>query len=353
MKVPKDYRQRSQSLTLSSPLCWAGRELKNRLQLAPMAGPGGLAFRRICEDWGAGLTITELVSARAIVYDPSLDHNARYLDISSLQGPATIQLFAFDPLDLKKAIPRLLNHPLYSQTACIDLNMGCPVKKVVKTGAGSALMKTPDLAARLVESAVEAALPYGKEVTVKFRSGWDQDHINAPYFAQRLEEAGASALALHARTREQMYSGQADWNIIGETTCRVRIPLAANGDIQSWEDCHKLLDTYGADACMIGRAALGRPWIFAEILAADQKRPFQPPEGQAWADHILRHYQLSAQALGPELAMREFRTSLSYYFKGLRGAAGFRRSLSSLTSQQDLEALLAEVVHANRSEQDG
>lgn len=315
--------------------------------LAPMAGPGGLAFRRICEDWGAGLTVTELVSARAIVYDPSFDHNARYLDLSSLQGPATIQLFAFDPDDLRKAIPRLLDHPLYSKTAFIDLNMGCPVKKVVKTGAGSALMKTPDLAARLVEAAVEVALPYGKQVTVKFRSGWDQDHINAPYFAQLLEEAGASALALHARTREQMYSGQADWEIIGETASKVRIPLAANGDIQSWADCHRLLNTYGADACMIGRAALGRPWIFAEILAADQKRSFQPPEGRVWAEHILRHYQLSAQALGPEHAMREFRTSLSYYFKGLRGAAGFRRSITELTSLQDLESLLTAVVQEN------
>lgn len=347
MKDQKEYRQRAQSVTLTAPLPWAGIELPNRLQLAPMAGPGGLAFRRICEDWGAGLTITELVSARAIVYDPYFDHNARYLDISSLQSPAAIQLFAFDPDDLRQAIPRLLQHPLYGQTAFIDLNMGCPVKKVVKTGAGSALMRTPDLAARLVETAVEAARPFGKQITVKFRSGWDQDHINAPSFAKLLQEAGASALALHGRTREQMYTGQADWEIIGETATQVQIPLAANGDIQSWQDCQVLLKTYKADACMIGRAALGRPWLFAEILAQDQGIDFQAPEGQEWADHILRHYQLSAQSLGPEMAMREFRTSLSYYFKGLREAAHFRRALSDLRTLQDLEILVAGVVQAN------
>lgn len=329
---------------MASPLPWAGLSLANRLQLAPMAGPGGPAFRSLCEDWGVALTISELVSARAMLYDPSFEHNARYLDLTGLQGPAALQLFAFDPQDLSQAIPRLLGHPHYGQAAVLDLNMGCPVKKVVKTGAGAALMKTPDLAARMVEAAVQAARPFGKEVTVKIRAGWDQDHRNAPSFAKLLEGAGAAAIALHARTREQMYAGQADWEIIGETASRLNIPLAANGDIQSLADCDTLLNQYGAEACMIGRAALGRPWLFAEILAADQDQDFQAPQGQAWADQIIRHYLLTARDLGPDLAMREFRSSLAYYFKGRRGAASLRRSLTELRDLSSLQALLAQAL---------
>ncbi|MDO5015997.1 MAG: tRNA-dihydrouridine synthase [Eubacteriales bacterium] len=330
-----DYKAAEQRL-VSDRLDWAGQVLPNRLMLAPMAGPGALPFRRICEEFGAGLTVTELCSARGICYDPDFKRNDRYLTIAGLKGPAAIQLFGSDADDMFRAVSRVLAEPAYESCACIDINMGCPMTKVVKTGAGAALMRTPDLAASLVEAAVKAARPFGKEVTVKFRSGWAEGEITAPAFAKKMEEAGAAALTLHARSREAMYSGKADWQVIAATKAQVNIHLAANGDIATYEDCHLLLEDYGADALMLGRSTLGRPWLFAEILAQEAGRNFEKPKGELWSELVQRHLKLLCQYRGAEAGVKEFRSSLAYYVRDFPEAAEARRELMQISNLDEM-----------------
>lgn len=324
---------------ITDKLTWAGSILANRLFLAPMAGPGALAFRKICANFGAALTVTELASARAIRYSQSLESNEQILEIKGAEA-ACIQLFAFDPQDISYAIPKILEDPRYADVACIDLNMGCPVKKVVKTGAGAALMRTPDLAARLVETAVKAASPYSKEITVKFRSGWDADNINAPSFALLMQEAGASALCVHARTREQMYSGSADWEIIAECKAAVDIPLAGNGDIKTLSDCDKIINEYGADACAIGRAALGQPWIFSRLLSESRGESYQAPSGKDWVAVISEHYLNLREQSGSAHALQEFKSSLAYYLKGIPKAAALRNQAMRLENEDEFFAFM-------------
>lgn len=327
---------------LAEPVQWGNVCLQNRLVLAPMAGPGGHSFRCLCEYFGAAMTVTELCSARGILYDANFVRNHRYLRIAGFKNKATIQLFGADPVDMKKAVKRLLAHPEYGKTAVLDINMGCPVKKVVQTGAGSALMRTPDLAARIVEAASEAASPFGKEVTVKFRSGWDKDHINAVSFAKKMETAGAKALSLHARTREQMYGGKADWTIIGEVAAQTSLPVAANGDIRTLEDCYTLLHTYGAEVCMIGRGALGKPWIFKSILNEEKTGSPVTPKPEERAKIILRHLHAVLETQGEEKGIREFRTSLVYYLKGMPKAASYRYKAMQTESYEELKELIQE-----------
>lgn len=328
---------------------WAGSTLKNRLFLAPMAGPGALAFRKVCARFGAALCVTELASARAIRYSQGLESNKDIMAIKDAQ-PSSIQLFTFDPQDLAYAVPKILADPRYEAVGSIDINMGCPVKKVVKTGAGAALMRTPDLAAKLVETAVKAAAPYKKQITVKFRSGWDAEHLNAPHFAKLMQEAGASAICLHARTREQMYSGTADWQMIAECKAVLSIPLAGNGDIKTVEDCEKILNTYGADACAIGRAALGQPWIFSRLLAESRGEQFEPPSGEAWQAVIFEHYHNLREQYGAEHALQEFKSSLAYYLKGIPKAAALRNKAMRLENEEDFYKLLGEIVDTSQAE---
>ncbi len=323
---------------------WGNVFLQNRLVLAPMAGPGGHSFRCLCEHFGAAMTVTELCSARGILYDTNFVRNHRYLRIAGSKNKASIQLFGADPADMKKAVRRLLAHPEYGKTLVLDINMGCPVKKVVQTGAGSALMKTPDLAARIVEAASEAAFPYGKAVTVKFRSGWDKDHINAVSFGKKMEAAGAKALSLHARTREQMYGGRADWTIIGELAAQTSLPVAANGDIRTLEDCYTLLHTYGAELCMIGRGALGKPWIFKSILNEENNGSPLAPRPEERAKIILHHLNAVLETQGEEKGIREFRTSLVYYLKGMPKAAFYRNKAMKAENYEELKELIQEFT---------
>lgn len=332
-----------QTKKVTDKLDWAGSQLENRLMLAPMAGPGALPFRQICESFGASLTVGELCNARGILYDREFKRNDRYLSIDGLAKPAVIQLFGSDPVDFAKAIHRLMTIPDYQDCASIDINMGCPVAKVVKTGAGSALMRDPLLAAQIVESAAEAGHKYNKQISVKFRSGWDDQHIIAPEFASLMERAGANALCLHARTRDQMYSGKANWEIIGETAARVQVPFAANGDIDSLDACHTLLNKYGADACMIGRASLGQPWLFQEILVQAAGGDYLTPRGQDWANILLKHFRGLCELRGNEQAVKEFRTSFAYYVRGFAQAAKFRSALMVLTKLDEVEAMIKEV----------
>ena len=236
-----------------------------------MAGTSDLTFRTICHELGASLGCTELVTARGIRYDPTLLKSYRYLEIDpEREGPAAIQLFGYEPGDFEAAIPLILEHPRLSAAFSIDLNMGCPVNKVVKTGAGSALMKDLPLAASILDASVRAASPYHVPVTVKFRKGWDETTVNCVSFAAMCRDHGASAVTVHARTRDQMYSGAADWEAIAAVVSVLKgsgVPVFGNGDVKSGGDAVRMLATTGADGVMIGRAAQGNPWIFASVKA--------------------------------------------------------------------------------------
>lgn len=333
-----------QKKLITDPLTWGNVQLRNRLILAPMAGPGSLAFRRLADRLGAGLTVTELCSARGITYDPGFHKSQRYLNMEGLEQPAFIQLFGSDPDDFQKAVSLVLENPHYAACGGIDINMGCPVTKVVKTGAGSALMRTPDLAAKIVERAVKAAQPFGKTVTVKIRAGWDQHSINAPAFATRMENAGAAAITLHARTRDQFYQGKANWSLFKLCGQMLTVPFAANGDIQTLDDCRTLLAETGVSACMIGRAALGRPWIFQALLCEAAGESFVEPRGETWAQLVWQHYSLLAEERGETAAIKEFRSSLAYYIKGFPGAATWRSRLFAIERAEELRAALRQLA---------
>lgn len=326
---------------LASPCFWAGQSLANRLILAPLAGPGERVFRALCEHYGAALQYTELCSVRSILYDPELVKNRRYLSLEGLRGPSVIQLFGAEAEDFARAIPRLLRSPHYEDCAAIDINMGCPVQKVVKTGAGSALLRDLPRAQAIVRASVEAAAPFNKAVTVKFRLGWDAaSGDQAPHFASALEAAGAAALALHCRTREAFYGGQADWSWLAPVKAAIHIPLAANGDIRTAAEAASLLSSGVCDAVMIGRAAIGRPWIFAEMLAAARGTSFTPPQGAALAALMRRHFEGLAAFIGEYAAVREFRPSLAAYLAGRPGAAQLRREAMQIQEADALRAFL-------------
>ncbi len=332
------------TIPLIHPVDIASVHLENNLALAPLAGTSDLAFRRICRRFGAGLTVTELVSARGISYDPKLKRNWRYLVIDPAEKPVAIQLFGHDPDDFETALRRILLHPLLSQTSMIDLNMGCPVPKVVKGGEGAALMKTPDLAARIVERAVSIASPMGKPVTVKFRKGWDDSQVNAVDFAKRCERAGAAALTIHGRTRAQLYSGRADWQIIRDVKAAVGVPVFGNGDIDSPQAARRMLLETGVDGLMIGRAAQGNPWIFSQILSSltddsDLPRTVTPVDKAAV---ILEHLDSLIDLHGEAMAVREMRKQLAFYLKGTPHGATFKVLAMQAETRADVASVLSD-----------
>lgn len=331
---------------LLHPLSIGPVHLENNLGLAPMAGTTDLAFRRICRRYGAGLTITELVSARGICHDPQLRRNWRYLAIDPAELPVGIQLFGSDPADFDQAIAIILAHPVLGQCSLIDLNMGCPVNKVVRSGEGAALMRTPDLAARIIERSVRAAAAGNKPVTVKFRKGWDEGNSNAVEFARLCESAGAAALTIHGRTRQQMYGGKADWTVIGEVKAAVGIPVYGNGDATSPEAIRQLILATGVDGVMIGRAAQGNPWLFrqaAEVLAANgaAAKPMLPPPSER-VPVILEHLDGLIALNGESVAVREMRKQLIFYFKGTPQGATLKNKAMTAANRQEILAVLDE-----------
>ena len=328
--------------------------LENNLALAPMAGTTDVVFRRFCRKMGAGLTVTELVSARGIVHDPSLSRNWRYLAIDPADNPVGIQLFGADPADFRQAIEQITRHPVLRQCSLIDLNMGCPVAKVIRTGAGCALMETPDLAVRIIEASVRAAEPSGMPVTVKIRKGMDDRRADAAGFARLCADAGAAAVTVHGRTRQQMYGGAADWSAIAAVKDAVLIPVFGNGDVRSADDAMRMLRQTGADGVMIGRAAQGNPWIFRQISAAlagrdDAEEPAcrddrddcaslpTPAERLAvFHKHLLGLCDL----IGEKTAVREMRKQLAWYLKGFPGVAVLKmRGTAAATLPEMLEVL--------------
>lgn len=333
----------------AEPLTVGSLRLPNRLALAPLAGTSETVYRKICHDFGAGLVVSELISARGIVYDAELTKNYRYLEVHPEESPVALQLFGSEPADFAEAIPRILEDPRFAFVDAIDLNMGCPVPKVVKQGSGSALMLDLPRAEAIAQAAVKACAAYAKSCTAKIRTGWAAGQENCVELAKRLEGAGIAMIAVHGRTREQFYSGQADWSQIAKVVAAVRVPVWGNGDLATAADCSKRWQETGVAGLMIGRAAQGQPWLFRELLrAAATADPAsyqaERPTAALWRQTVLTHLDGLCRRLGEETGIREFRTLLSSYIKGLPGATAWRRELMTLSVRDKLEALIVQVA---------
>ncbi|HIZ80899.1 MAG TPA: tRNA dihydrouridine synthase DusB [Candidatus Mediterraneibacter pullistercoris] len=310
-------------------------ELENRYILGPMAGVTDLPFRLLCREQGAGLLCMEMVSAKAIYYNNR--NTESLLEIHPDEKPVSLQLFGSDPKIMSEMAKRIEDRPF----AILDINMGCPVPKVVKNGEGSALMKNPKLVYEIVSAIVKAI---HKPVTVKIRKGFDDDHVNAVEIAKIIEEAGAAAVAVHGRTREQYYSGKADWDIIRQVKEAVSIPVIGNGDVTSPQKADELVRQTGCDGVMIARGAQGNPWIFSEMIHWEETGELPPrPDKDEVRDMMLRHARLQLEYKGEFSGIREMRKHVAWYTKGLKGAARLREKVNSVESLEELKNLLTSL----------
>ncbi|MBP3463635.1 MAG: tRNA dihydrouridine synthase DusB [Clostridia bacterium] len=308
-------------------------ELENNLILAPMAGITDLAFRKLCKENGAGLVETEMVSSRAIVYND--EKTLKMLNTEGEKRPISMQIFGNDP-EIMAESAKFLN----DKADIIDINMGCPAPKVVKNGDGSRLLLDLDLVSEIVKSVVSVAkVP----VTVKIRKGWDEEHIVALEAARVIEKAGASAIIVHGRTRSQFYSGKADWEIIKKIKESVNIPVIGNGDIIDGKSAREMFETANVDGIMIGRATLGNPWIFKEIIAYLSGVNFVKPTNEDVLNTILLHYNMLIQEKGEYTAVREMRKHVAWYVKGMRNATIIRNQINTYESFADCEKFLKNI----------
>lgn len=317
---------------LLHPLTLGGVTLANNMILAPMAGVTDLPFRLLCTQQGAGLCGMEMISAKAILYRNK--NTDALLEIHSDERALSLQLFGSDPKILSEVAKRIEDRPF----AILDLNMGCPVPKVVNNGEGSALMRQPKLVGEIVSAVAKAV---SKPVTVKIRKGFDDAHVNAVEIAKIAEEAGAAAVAVHGRTREQYYAGEADWEIIAKVKESVRIPVIGNGDITDGASAEKMLQMTGCDGIMVGRAARGNPWIFRQIAAYLKDGTILPkPGGEELRGMIMRHAKLQLACKGEYTGVREMRKHISWYTAGLPNSARLRQSVNAAEDFEQLERLV-------------
>lgn len=310
--------------------------LQNNLILAPMAGVTDLPFRMLCKEQGAGLICMEMVSAKAILYRNK--NTKELLTIDPKERPVALQLFGSDPDVISEIAKQIEELPF----DILDLNMGCPVPKVIGNGDGSALMKQPLLAGKIIEQTVRAIR---KPVTVKIRKGFDDAHINAPQIARIAQESGAAAVAVHGRTREQFYSGKADWDIIRQVKEAVHIPVIGNGDLLSGEDVRDMYRQTGCDGFMIGRGAQGNPWIFRQILHFLETGEALPkPPVKEVVETMLRHARMLIAYKGEHTGIREMRKHAGWYVNGCRNAAKLRGKINEVESYAELLALFEETL---------
>ena len=309
--------------------------LSSPFLLAPLAGITDGPFRRLCSEAGAGLVYSEMVSAKGLWYKDK--NTGGLLEILPGEGPVAYQLFGHEPEIMAFAARELDKR----DNVIFDINMGCPVPKIVKNGEGSAQMKNPDLAHDVVAAAVKNT---SKPVTVKIRAGWDADSINAVEVAHAVSAAGASAIAVHGRTREQYYSGKADWSVIAAVKRAVDIPVIGNGDVTDGASALRMMEETGCDFVMVARGALGNPWIFRELNAAWRGEPLPPPPTKEDKKQMmLRHFNDVLDLKGEYVAVREMRKHVGWYLKGVPGAAAFRGKINQINSAVELRKAIQEI----------
>ena len=313
--------------------------LENNLVLGPMAGVTDLPFRLLCKEQGAGLLCMEMVSAKGIYYNNK--NTGQLLAIDEREHPVSLQLFGSDPEIMSEMAKKIEERPF----DILDINMGCPVPKVVNNGDGSALMKNPVLAGKIIEKTARAIK---KPVTVKIRKGFDDAHINAVEMAKVAEASGAAAIAVHGRTREQYYSGRADWDIIRQVKEAVKIPVIGNGDILTPEDAIRIEEQTGCDGFMIARGAQGNPWIFAQILHYFKTGEHLPkPTAEEMVQMMLRHAKMQLAFKGDYTGIREIRKHAAWYTAGYPNAARLRSAINEVESYEQLEELFGRFLTYN------
>lgn len=310
----------------------ANLEFKNNVFLAPMAGVTDIVFRGICKEMGCGLVYTEMVSSKGLYYGS--ENTEKLLKVSEIEKPVAVQLFGSDPYIMAKACEMFNDN---DDICIIDINMGCPVPKIVKNGEGSALMKNPKLAQDIIRE-MKKATP--KPVTVKFRKGFTSCEVNAVEFAKAVEEAGIDAIAVHGRTREQMYEGKADWDIIKQVKDSVAVPVIGNGDVFSVEAAVNIVETTGCDGIMVARGVMGNPWLFREIKQALAGEKVIYPTDAEKVDMCIKHLKLAVNYFGEDKAVREMRKNIGWYVKGIKNCTDVKNLINAEKSSENVIDIL-------------
>ncbi|WP_409229408.1 tRNA dihydrouridine synthase DusB [Gudongella sp. SC589] len=307
--------------------------IENKLMLAPMAGVTDLAFRIICKEMGVGLTVTEMVSAKGMYYNDKKTDSLTQID--PRERPVSLQIFGSEPEIMEHVVINKLNNR--DDIDIIDINMGCPAPKIVKNGDGSALMKDPKLAEKVIRSVAKAS---NKPVTVKIRKGWDENSVNGVEIARIAEASGAASVTVHARTRDMFYAGKADWDYIGKVKNAVKIPVIGNGDIFTPQDAIEMMDRTGCDGVAIGRGAMGNPWIFRQINQLLEGKEPNKPSPMEVLETGIRHMNMVCEMKGERIGVREMRKQLAWYIKGMRNSNEIKNQINTMVDRNKIEALL-------------